>query len=231
MAPRLDEVDRRALGRDEHGDRAGLGRATVVGALHAHAGNRRPHTRDRSIPRDRPLAPDDLTRCADDADGRASAGQQSARAARARGAPYGRRPVARRGAPAPVRYDVVIDGKITRGASFVSSPARTMVTGARYRIGVGGGNHHLVFNICVSRFDRTTTHMVEGSAALALPFGVDMATTNWRPEIFLSSASASAQEPHGKPQRARGRPAASAGWSTFRRERRFVAGPTSGGSP
>ncbi|HEY8793514.1 MAG TPA: glycosyltransferase family 9 protein [Gemmatimonadaceae bacterium] len=85
------------------------------------------------------------------------------------------------------RYDVVIDGKITRGASFVSSPARTMVTGARYRMGVGGGNHHLVFNICVPRFDRTTTHMVEGSAALALPFGVDMATTNWRPEVFLTS--------------------------------------------
>jgi ADP-heptose:LPS heptosyltransferase len=61
-----------------------------------------------------------------------------------------------------------------------------MVTGARYRIGVGGGNHHLVFNICVPRFDRTTTHMVEGSAALALPFGVDMGSTNWRPEIFLS---------------------------------------------
>ena len=85
-------------------------------------------------------------------------------------------------------YDVVIDGKITRGASFVSSPARTMVSGARYRIGVGGGNHHLVFNICVPRFDRTTTHMVEGSAALALPFGVDPATTNLRPEIFLTSS-------------------------------------------
>lgn len=86
-----------------------------------------------------------------------------------------------------MQYDVVIDGKITRGASFVSSPARTMVTGARYRIGVGGGNHHLVFNICVPRFDRTTTHMVEGSAALALPFGVNLATTNWRPEIFLTA--------------------------------------------
>ncbi len=85
-----------------------------------------------------------------------------------------------------LHYDVVIDGKITRGASFVSSPVRTMLSRARYRIGVGGGNHHLVFNICVPAFDRTTTHMVHGSAALALPFGVDIASANLRPEIFLS---------------------------------------------
>lgn len=85
------------------------------------------------------------------------------------------------------RYDVVIDGKITRGASFIRSPALTMVSRAPYRIGVGGGNHHLVFNVCVDRFDRTTTHMVEGSAALATPFGVDLATTDLRPEIFLSA--------------------------------------------
>ena len=86
-----------------------------------------------------------------------------------------------------MRYDVVIDGKITRGASFVSSPLRTMVSRARYRIGVGGGNHSLVFNVCVPAFDRRTTHMVEGSAALALPFGVDIAGTNLRPEIVLSA--------------------------------------------
>jgi ADP-heptose:LPS heptosyltransferase len=53
-------------------------------------------------------------------------------------------------------------------------------------LGVGGGNHHLVFNICAPRFDRTTTHMVEGSAVLAAPFGVDLATADFRPEIFLT---------------------------------------------
>jgi heptosyltransferase-2 len=84
------------------------------------------------------------------------------------------------------RYDVIIDGKITRGASFIRSPTLTMMSRARYRLGVGGGNHHLVFNICVPRFDRTTTHMVEGSAALASPFGVDVATADLRPEIFLT---------------------------------------------
>jgi heptosyltransferase II len=86
------------------------------------------------------------------------------------------------------KYDVVIDGKITRGASFIRSPALTMLSRAPYRMGVGGGNHHLVFNICVPRYDRSTTHMVRGSAALAAPFGVDIETTSFRPEIFLSAA-------------------------------------------
>src|SRR5665647_1041942 len=41
------------------------------------------------------------------------------------------------------RYDVIIDGKITRGASFIRSPALTMLARAPYRVGVGGGNHDL----------------------------------------------------------------------------------------
>lgn len=85
------------------------------------------------------------------------------------------------------KYDIVIDGKITRGASFIRSPALMLISRAPYRVGVGGGNHHLVFNLCVDRFDRTTTHMIEGSAALATPFGVAVETTDFRPEIFLSS--------------------------------------------
>jgi heptosyltransferase-2 len=86
------------------------------------------------------------------------------------------------------QYDVVIDGKITRGASFIRSPVFTMASRAPYRIGVGGGNHHLVFNLCVDRFDRRTTHMVDGSAALATPFGVDFERTDFRPEIFLTQS-------------------------------------------
>jgi len=85
------------------------------------------------------------------------------------------------------RYDVIIDGKITRGASFIRSPAFTMMSRAPFRIGVGGGNHHLVYNICVPRYDRTKAHMVEGSASLASPFGVDVAATDFRPEIFLTA--------------------------------------------
>lgn len=84
------------------------------------------------------------------------------------------------------KYDVVIDGKITRGSSFIRSPALTLASRAPFRVGVGGGNHPLVFNVCVDRFDRTTTHMIEGSAALATPFGVDLLTADLRPEIFLS---------------------------------------------
>lgn len=86
------------------------------------------------------------------------------------------------------RYDVIIDGKITRGASFIRSPAFTMISRAPFRIGVGGGNHDLVYNICVPRYDRTRAHMVEGSASLASPFGVDVARTDFRPEIFLTDS-------------------------------------------
>jgi ADP-heptose:LPS heptosyltransferase len=85
------------------------------------------------------------------------------------------------------RYDVVIDGKITRGASFIRSPALTMALRAPYRIGVGGGNHHLVFNMCVAKFDRTRTHMLDGGAALATPFGVRLDEIDLRPQIFLSA--------------------------------------------
>ena len=84
-------------------------------------------------------------------------------------------------------YDVIVDGKITRGASFVRSPALAMLARAPYRIGVGGGNHHLVFNVCAPRYDRQSTHMVMGSAALAAPFGVEIESTDFQPEIFLSN--------------------------------------------
>jgi heptosyltransferase-2 len=84
------------------------------------------------------------------------------------------------------RYDVLIDGKITRGAAFIRSPALAAVSRAPYRIGVGGGHHHLVFNLCVERFDRTSTHMVDGGAPLARPFVPHIEEADLRPEIFLT---------------------------------------------
>jgi ADP-heptose:LPS heptosyltransferase len=86
------------------------------------------------------------------------------------------------------RYDVVIDGKITRGASFIRSPALAMALRAPCRIGVGGGNHRFVYNVCVPPYDRTQSHMVDGSATLAAPFGVDLSQADLRPQIFLSAA-------------------------------------------
>ena len=87
---------------------------------------------------------------------------------------------------ARARYDVVIDGKITRGASFIRSPVLTMASRAPYRIGVGGGNHCAVFNMCVPAYDRSTTHMIDGSASLALPFGIRLEGTDFRPEIVIA---------------------------------------------
>jgi heptosyltransferase-2 len=84
------------------------------------------------------------------------------------------------------RYDVLIDGKITRGASFIRSPALAAISRAPYRVGVGGGNHRLVFNLCVDRFDRASTHMIDGSAALVAPFAQHVEKSDLRPEIFLT---------------------------------------------
>jgi ADP-heptose:LPS heptosyltransferase len=57
---------------------------------------------------------------------------------------------------------------------------------APYRIGVGGGNNNLIYNVRVKQYDRSVPY-VEGSKELSLPFGVDPDLVDWQPEIFLSA--------------------------------------------
>jgi ADP-heptose:LPS heptosyltransferase len=57
---------------------------------------------------------------------------------------------------------------------------------APYRIGVGGGNNDLIYNVRVEQYDRSVPY-IEGSQALSLPFGVEPSVVDWQPEIFLSS--------------------------------------------
>jgi heptosyltransferase-2 len=84
------------------------------------------------------------------------------------------------------KYDVLVDGRISRGASFVRSPALAAFSRAPYRVGVDGGNHRFVYNLCVERFDRASTHMIDGSVALAMPFAPHADAADMRPEIFLT---------------------------------------------
>jgi ADP-heptose:LPS heptosyltransferase len=83
------------------------------------------------------------------------------------------------------RYDVIVDGRINNPPIFTSTPLLMWMAGAPYRVGVGGGNNDLVYNVRAPAYDRRI-HYIEGSKALALPFGIDVDRVDWQPEIFLS---------------------------------------------
>jgi len=83
------------------------------------------------------------------------------------------------------KYDVIVDGRINNPAVFTSTPLLMLHAGAPYRVGVGGGNNDLVYNVRVAPYVRSV-HYVEGSKALAVPFGIDVNAESWNPEIFLT---------------------------------------------
>ncbi len=93
------------------------------------------------------------------------------------------------------RYEVIVDGRINNPAVFTSTPILMLAARAPYRIGVGGGNNDLIYNVPVERYDRSTPY-VEGSKSLAVPFGVDPKAVDWQPEIFLSHGERLAAELH-----------------------------------
>jgi heptosyltransferase I len=87
------------------------------------------------------------------------------------------------------RYDVVIDGMINvdgwgRTGFPTAAIMLLLATGAPYRIGQGGMRNSYIMNLPVS-IDRTLLQ-VERAAAMATPFGVDVTTTDWRPELVLT---------------------------------------------
>lgn len=83
------------------------------------------------------------------------------------------------------RYDAVLD-------CMVLSPSTTalilmVLSGARERIGIGGRRNDYIYTIPVPP-RALTSHYVERAAALAIPFGVDPDTVDWRPTLYLSDA-------------------------------------------
>lgn len=91
------------------------------------------------------------------------------------------------------KYDVVVDGRINNPAVFTSTPLLMLASRAPYRVGVGGGNNDLIYNVRVAAYDRGTPY-IEGSKALAVPFGVDPEGVDWRPQIFLDAGEVAAAE-------------------------------------
>ena len=80
-------------------------------------------------------------------------------------------------------YDAVLD-------CMVLSPSTTalilmLLSGARHRIGIGGRSNDYIYTIPVPPL-APRGHYLERAAALALPFGVDIDTFDWRPTVALS---------------------------------------------
>lgn len=92
-------------------------------------------------------------------------------------------------------YDVIVDGRINNPEIFTSTPMLMLGARAAYRIGVGGGNNDLIYNVRVEGYDRSTPY-IHGSKSLSLPFGVDPASVDWQPEIFLSALERQTAESH-----------------------------------
>lgn len=92
-------------------------------------------------------------------------------------------------------YDVIVDGRLNNPPIFTSTPLIMLASGARYRIGVGGGNNDLIYNLRAAQYDRNT-HYVEGSKELGIPFGIDPASVDWQPEIFLNQTEISTADEH-----------------------------------
>ncbi len=93
------------------------------------------------------------------------------------------------------RYDVIVDGRINNPPLFTSTPMLMLAARAPYRIGVGGGNNDLIYNVRVQQYDRAAPY-IEGSKPLSLPFGVDPAAVDWQPEIFLSTEERDLAQSH-----------------------------------
>jgi len=93
------------------------------------------------------------------------------------------------------RYDVIVDGRINNPPIFTSTPMLMLAARAPYRIGVGGGNNDLIYNVRLQQYDRSVPY-IEGSKVLSLPFGVDPTAVDWQPEIFLSDEERRSAESH-----------------------------------
>ena len=83
------------------------------------------------------------------------------------------------------RYTVMVDGRINNPPVFTSTPLLMCAGRVQFRVGAGGEKAPRIYNVPVPAWDRVE-HYIDGSKKLAVPFGVDPASVDWQPEIFLS---------------------------------------------
>ncbi len=85
------------------------------------------------------------------------------------------------------RYTVMVDGRINNPPIFTSTPLLMYAGRARFRVGAHGKARPRIYNVAVPEWNRVD-HYIEGSKELAVPFGVNPASVDWQPEIFLSAS-------------------------------------------
>lgn len=83
------------------------------------------------------------------------------------------------------RYDAVIDCMIL--APSTTTLLLMLASGARHRIGVGGGINDFALTVRIPA-STTAVHHIEHSAVLATAFGVKLDSVDWKPKLSLSSA-------------------------------------------
>jgi len=83
------------------------------------------------------------------------------------------------------RYTVMVDGRINNPPIFISTPLLMYASRARFRVGAQGERKPRIYNVAVPEWNRVENY-IEASKHLAAPFGVNPASVDWRPEIFLS---------------------------------------------
>jgi ADP-heptose:LPS heptosyltransferase len=84
------------------------------------------------------------------------------------------------------RHTVMVDGRINNPPIFTSTPLLMYAGRARFRVGARGDKKPRIYNVSVPEWNRVD-HYIEGSKQLAVPFGVNPASVDWQPEIFLSA--------------------------------------------
>ena len=83
------------------------------------------------------------------------------------------------------RYMVMVDGRINNPPVFTSTPLLMAAGRAPFRVGAGGEKEPRIYNVSLPEWDRST-HYIDGSKRLAIPFGIDPDAVDWQPELFLT---------------------------------------------
>ena len=82
------------------------------------------------------------------------------------------------------QYDAVIDGMVLQPS--VTMLTLMLATAARYRIGIGGRANDFIYTLPVTAAP-ADAHQIVQSAVTAVPFGVNVERTSWRPELFIDA--------------------------------------------
>jgi ADP-heptose:LPS heptosyltransferase len=93
-------------------------------------------------------------------------------------------------------YDALVDGRINTPRLLITTALVALVSRAPYRVGWSNGTGRRLYNVPVasSYTEDGSVHYIDASARLAAPFGVDLASFDWRPEIFLQPHERAAAE-------------------------------------